>query len=489
MVKEVTAANLPYNTSAKYLCDDITNEAKTSCSFYIKSADAQNLLPYIGINIEEYYGDIFGQSNSLDITGNVVFAFKSITIPNVVLSTGNNSAVLHGIVKELYGRPMVRGEIVTNDMSIDMLIDYRKKAMKNIAKQSKSNLVVNLNTMPWDLELNFRLLNMKPNGSVSFVMSYDGSALKIKNISMYSKDKVDISGGIVISATDLIPTVNLTLDSKLIYEDEVPSESARIKLDNIIDELKRYRGFFYLFQGSMAVNAEQLRYKNTMFSNFKMDLEFNNGAVNVKKIAANGLEGSWNLTGSVGVVDNYCTLALNVDSINCGTLATLMTGTDKIYGYCSTASVFRVTNSKGVPWASSMTGNMQWAISDMRVLGLDIGLINQFIMGVRNQSQLASLLDSSKTNGRPYAIGNVNGTTVIKNDLASNNISFSGNTASGSGIVNILLSSLLMNGLIRFEMIPLGGSYPISVDVAINGSTLDPDLSYDINKLTGQIIY
>ena len=371
----------------------------------------------------------FTATGSIDIIKNKVFlnnvkfntnSFETINTVEIALNNGISYIAVNSNI---------------NNIILDNLIN--KKTKENIIQYdggSLKNKMLFLNEFSLNSFLKFNIVNLKYKDllrhNYSFIVQTSQGILNINNINLNN----EIIGNINFDIRQLTPTFNMNLN----VENHVFKDGA--SFNKLLFDIPTFNSF----NGQLAINGKNSKYKESTLNEFFIMATLKNGVFTFDKFTVDGFGGKCNITGFLDLnLNRKINLVFNACTADLGETVYLFTNENSISGLVGFSSVLYSNGNTLNAFLNNYIVKTQIIGSGIEVRNLGLEELNASILKLNISPELANSLDAN-------AILMNNRYKTIFNNL-SGNIQYIG----GRGQIDLDVSRPLINGKItgKFEFL------------------------------------
>lgn len=374
----------------------------------------------------------FTATGSIDIIKNKVFlnnvkfntnSFETINTVEIALNNGISYIAVNSNI---------------NNIILDNLIN--KKTKENIIQYdggSLKNKMLFLNEFSLNSFLKFNIVNLKYKDllrhNYSFIVQTSQGILNINNINLNN----EIIGNINFDIRQLTPIFNMNLN----VENHVFKDGA--SFNKLLFDIPTFNSF----NGQLAINGKNSKYKESTLNEFFIMATLKNGVFTFDKFTVDGFGGKCNITGFLDLnLNRKINLVFNACTADLGETVYLFTNENSISGLVGFSSVLYSNGNTLNAFLNNYIVKTQIIGSGIEVRNLGLEELNASILKLNISPELANSLDAN-------AILMNNRYKTIFNNL-SGNIQYIG----GRGQIDLDVSRPLINGKItgKFEFLKDG---------------------------------
>ena len=371
----------------------------------------------------------FTATGSIDIIKNKVFlnnvkfntnSFETINTVEIALNNGISYIAVNSNI---------------NNIILDNLIN--KKTKENIIQYdggSLKNKMLFLNEFSLNSFLKFNIVNLKYKDllrhNYSFIVQTSQGILNINNINLNN----EIIGNINFDIRQLTPIFNMNLN----IENHVFKDGA--SFNKLLFDIPTFNSF----NGQLAINGKNSKYKESTLNEFFIMATLKNGVFTFDKFTVDGFGGKCNITGFLDLnLNRKINLVFNACTADLGETVYLFTNENSISGLVGFSSVLYSNGNTLNAFLNNYIVKTQIIGSGIEVRNLGLEELNASILKLNISPELANSLDAN-------AILMNNRYKTIFNNL-SGNIQYIG----GRGQIDLDVSRPLINGKItgKFEFL------------------------------------
>lgn len=371
----------------------------------------------------------FTATGSIDIIKNKIFlnnvkfntnSFETINTVEIALNNGISYIAVNSNI---------------NNIILDNLIN--KKTKENIIQYdggSLKNKMLFLNEFSLNSFLKFNIVNLKYKDllrhNYSFIVQTSQGILNINNINLNN----EIIGNINFDIRQLTPIFNMNLN----IENHVFKDGA--SFNKLLFDIPTFNSF----NGQLAINGKNSKYKESTLNEFFIMATLKNGVFTFDKFTVDGFGGKCNITGFLDLnLNRKINLVFNACTADLGETVYLFTNENSISGLVGFSSVLYSNGNTLNAFLNNYIVKTQIIGSGIEVRNLGLEELNASILKLNISPELANSLDAN-------AILMNNRYKTIFNNL-SGNIQYIG----GRGQIDLDVSRPLINGKItgKFEFL------------------------------------
>lgn len=371
----------------------------------------------------------FTATGSIDIIKNKVFlnnvkfntnSFETINTVEIALNNGISYIAVNSNI---------------NNIILDNLIN--KKTKENIIQYdggSLKNKMLFLNEFSLNSFLKFNIVNLKYKDllrhNYSFIVQTSQGILNINNINLNN----EIIGNINFDIRQLTPIFNMNLN----IENHVFKDG--VSFNKLLFDIPTFNSF----NGQLAINGKNSKYKESTLNEFFIMATLKNGVFTFDKFTVDGFGGKCNITGFLDLnLNRKINLVFNACTADLGETVYLFTNENSISGLVGFSSVLYSNGNTLNAFLNNYIVKTQIIGSGIEVRNLGLEELNASILKLNISPELANSLDAN-------AILMNNRYKTIFNNL-SGNIQYIG----GRGQIDLDVSRPLINGKItgKFEFL------------------------------------
>lgn len=427
--------------------------------------------------------DFYNFSGEFSINSKLILAPYIISFVGLNGSSATNTA--KGSVRYKWGgkKQMIVANIDINNIDISKI---RKKI-------NSSNIRSNLSWLAdpgFSAKIDFKVDDLffdknKSIHSPSFIVEIYENNLVFKNLKL-SSPIVDVKGDVRIVYDANLPVINARLSSSHI--------DLEANDDYIFNSSNSLSGFEWSnktidlsvlqnLRADFDLSVDNIKYGKLLLYDTGLKFSLIDGNLIIKESNTRIGNGKLTLSGYLGTRKKLVTnFAFSLADAQVSDLTNLFNLKSVKDGYLSISGSLKTSGSNMAEMARFVSGNVNAALINTTIVGVDFDGFADTVIGAKNKKELKDISEKSLYSGETFfkssdfkislenGIGKITGTGTTRR---------TGNAM----VINVDMSTLLVNGIMRLFFIPIGVKEKIASDLEIKGFIKYPVRSFNMQQL------